>query len=160
MAANAASPFCVGHHTSQRCGVYSAVAFITSMQAWFWCGYEYTASIVRAAPASAAFTSPTLLADTASSAVRPALSICATSELEVLAFGPSSQTIGSASSAVLACHQVSATTATALSPTCTTFFTPGRLATAAASKLFTLPPNTGQSLIAAFSMLGSFKSMP
>ena len=39
--------------------------------------------------------------------------------LETLAFGPSSQTMGSASSAVLACHQVSATTATAVSPTCT-----------------------------------------
>ncbi len=37
---------------------------------------------------------------------------------------PSSHTIGSASSAVLACHQVSATTATALSSTCTTFLTP------------------------------------
>ena len=88
------------------------------------------------------------------------MSICATSALEVLAFGPSSHSIGSASSAVLARHQVSATTATALSPTCTTFLTPGRLDTAAASKLLTLPPNTGQSLIAAFSMPGSFRSMP
>ena len=35
------------------------------------------------------------------------------------ALAPSSQTTGRASSAVLACHQVSATTATALSPTCT-----------------------------------------
>ena len=35
------------------------------------------------------------------------------SALETLAFGPSSQTIGSASSAVRARHQVSATTATA-----------------------------------------------
>src|SRR4030095_15495755 len=115
------------------------------MQAWFWCGYEYTASIVRAAPASAAFTSPTLLAATASSAVRPALSICATSLVHVLAFGRSPHSIDSASSAVLACHQVSATTATALSPTGTTFFTPGRLAITAASNDFTLPPNTGQS---------------
>ena len=32
--------------------------------------------------------------------------------------------------------------------------------TLAASKLFTLPPNTGQALIAAFSMPGSLTSMP
>ena len=79
--------------------------------------------------------------------------------LETLAFGPSSHTIGSASSAVLACHQVSATTATAASPLCTTFFTPGMPATLAASKLFTLPPNTGLSLTAAHSMPGSLTSM-
>src|SRR5215471_4818305 len=95
VAANAASPFCVGHLTSQRSDVQRAVAFITSMQAWFWCGYEYTASSVRAAPASAALTSPTLLAAAASSAVRPAFSICATSLLDVLAFAPSSHRIGS-----------------------------------------------------------------
>ena len=47
--------------------------------------------------------------------------------LETLALSPSSQVIGSASSAVLARHQVSATTATAVSPTFTTFFTPGML---------------------------------
>jgi len=80
--------------------------------------------------------------------------------LETFAFGPSSHSIVSASSAVFACHQVSAITATALSPTGTTFFTPGRFAIAAALKLLTLPPNTGQSLIAAFSMPGSFRSMP
>ena len=79
--------------------------------------------------------------------------------LETLAFGPSSQTIGSASSAVLACHQVSATTATAASPLCTTFFTPGMPATLAASKLFTLPPKTGLSLMAALSIPGRLTSM-
>ena len=80
--------------------------------------------------------------------------------LDTLAFGPSSHTMGSASSAVLACHQVSATTATAVSPTFTTFFTPFIFATFAASKLFTLPPNTGHSMIAAFSIPGSFRSKP
>ena len=79
--------------------------------------------------------------------------------LETLALSPSSQTIGSASSAVLACHQVSATTATAVSFTFMTFFTPGILATFASSKLTTLEPNTGASLIAALSMPGSFTSM-
>ena len=80
--------------------------------------------------------------------------------LDTLAFSPSSQTIGSCSSAVLAFHQVSAITATPESPTCTTFFTPRMPLTLAASKLFTLPPNTGQSLIAAFSIPGILRSMP
>ena len=78
---------------------------------------------------------------------------------ETLALSPSSQVIGSASSAVLACHQVSATTATAVSFTFMTFFTPGILATFASSKLTTLAPNTGASLMAALSMPGSFTSM-
>ena len=60
--------------------------------------------------------------------------------LDTLAFSPSSQTIGSASSAVLACHQVSATTATAVSLTFTTLRTPGILATLASSTLLSLPP--------------------
>jgi hypothetical protein len=55
---------------------------------------------------------------------------------------------------------VSATTATAESPTRTTFFTPGRFSTASASTRCTLPPNTGQSLIAALSIPGSLKSVP
>ena len=40
-----------------------------------------------------------------------------------------------------------------------TFLTPGILAALASSKLTTLEPNTGASLIAAFSMPGSFTSM-
>ena len=36
--AKAASPFCVGHHTSQRSGVQRAVAFIGSIVTWCWCG--------------------------------------------------------------------------------------------------------------------------
>src|SRR6185295_14175511 len=91
---------------------------------------------------------------------RPSVSHLAMDSLETLAFSPVSQTIGKASSAVLACHQVSATTATALSPTCTTFLTPFIDATLAASKLLTLPPNTGQALIVALSMPGSLTSMP
>src|SRR5215813_8460078 len=63
--------------------------------------------------------------------------------LVTLSFSVTSQTTGKASSAVFACHQVSATTATASSPTCTTFFTPFILATLAASKLFTLLPVFG-----------------
>src|SRR5262247_4151380 len=80
--------------------------------------------------------------------------------LETCLFVPSSHTMGSASSAVLASHHVAATTATAESPTCTTCLTPGMPLTLSASKLFTLPPNTGQSLMAAFNMPGSFRSAP
>ena len=43
---------------------------------------------------------------------------------------------------------------------CTTFLTPFMPAILASSKLFSLPPNTGQSLIAALSMPGSLTSMP
>ena len=45
--------------------------------------------------------------------------------LETLSLGPSSQAMLSAFSAWLACHQVSATTATAVSPTFRTWRTPG-----------------------------------
>lgn len=38
VAASAASPFCVGHQTSQRAGVHTTVAFIGSIGAWFWDG--------------------------------------------------------------------------------------------------------------------------
>ena len=75
------------------------------------------------------------------------------------AFGPRSHSIGSASSAVLARHQVSATTATPVSPIGSAFFTPGIFSILAKSKLFTLPPNTGQTFSAAFSMPGSLTSM-
>src|SRR5450759_2907808 len=108
----------------------------------------------------AALASPALLPTKACSALRPSLRNSAIVALETLALGPSSQTIGRASSAVLACHQVSATTATAESPTGTTFLTPFMPRTLAWSKLFTLPPNTGQSLIAALSMPGSLTSIP
>ncbi len=80
--------------------------------------------------------------------------------LDTAAFGPSSQTICRASRAVLARQNVSATTATALSPTGITRFTPGMPATEAASKLFTVPPVTGQSRIAALRRPGSFRSRP
>ena len=106
----------------------------------------------------AAFASPFWLRTKACGASRPSFSIWAIVALETWAFGPSSQTMGSASSAVLASHHVSATTATAESPTGTTCLTPGMLATLAASKLFTLPPKTGQSLMAALSIPGSLRS--
>ena len=79
--------------------------------------------------------------------------------LDTLPLSPSSQVIAVASSAVLACHQVSATTATAVSFTLMTFFTPGIFIALASSKLVTLAPNTGASLIAAQSMPGSFTSI-
>ena len=81
------------------------------------------------------------------------------SALVRVAFAPSSHTIGSASSAFFACHHVSATTATVVSLTRTARRTPGIAAIFASSKLTSLPPNTGQSLIAAFSMPGSLTSI-
>ena len=110
--------------------------------------------------AMAAGASPMLLPTTASFASRPAFKTSAKVALESFAFGPSSHSIFNASSAVLARHQVSATTATALSPTRNTFFTPGRFSTAASSTLFTLPPNTGLSFTAAFNIPGNVRSIP
>ena len=107
-----------------------------------------------AAPAIAAAVSPALLPTNLVSAVRPSSSHFAIDADETFSLEPLSHSIGSASSAVLAYHQVSATTATDLSSTCTTFLTPFMPLTLAASKLFTLPPNTGQSLIAALSIPG------
>src|SRR5690606_22107147 len=113
----AASPFWVGVHTSQRSGVHNAVAFIGSIVAWFWYGYEYTASILRAAVAIAFTASPLWLPTTASLALNPALSHSAMPAELVLTLAPCSHSMSSASSAVLARHQVSATTAIASSPT-------------------------------------------
>ena len=79
--------------------------------------------------------------------------------LDSAALAPSSHTISTTSSARLACHQVSATTATAEPSTRTTFLTPGIFDAFDASKLASLPPNTGQSLIAALSMPGSLTSI-
>jgi hypothetical protein len=79
--------------------------------------------------------------------------------LDLPALAPSSHTIGSASSALLARHQVVATTATVWSLTLTTPFTPGFALMASASKLTSLPPNTGHALMAAHSMPGSLTSI-
>ncbi len=73
------------------------------------------------------------------------------SGFDCAALSPSFHTTGSASSAVLACHHVSATTATAPSFTLPARLTPGMPATLSASKLATVPPNTGDALIAAHS---------
>ncbi|WP_431268626.1 hypothetical protein [Dankookia sp. P2] len=104
--------------------------------------------------------SPALLPTKASVAPSPSFSVASMVACETAWFGPASHSIFSASSAVFACHQVSATTATALSPTRTTFFTPGRAIAAASSKPFGLPPKTGQSRIEALSMPGSLRSAP
>src|SRR5437763_7260904 len=103
----------------------------------------------------ACFTSPCSFPTKACSASSPPLRNSAMVAPETFVFSPSSQVAGSASSAVFACHQRSATTATALLPTFTTCLTPGMSCTLGASKLMSLPPNTGQSLIAAHSMPGS-----
>src|SRR6266446_1561399 len=101
----------------------------------------------------AALASPFWFPTKACSASRPSFSHAAIDSLDTLAFSPSSQTIGSASSAVLACDQVSATTATPVSPTWSTCLTPGMPVTFAASKLLIVPPKTGQSLISAVDLL-------
>ena len=131
------------------------------MQTWFWYGIGVDRLDLLGRAGDGGLGVAVLVADEGLLGVEARLAAMSAIEaLDTLALSPSSQTIGSASSAVLACHQVSATTATAVSPTCTTFLTPFMPATLAASKLFTLPPKTGHSLIAALSMPGSLRSKP
>ena len=78
------------------------------------------------------------------------MSQAAIEALDTLALSPRLHSIGSASSVVLARHQLSAMTATALFSTATIFFTPPTLAVLnPASKLLSVPPFTGQALMAA-----------
>ena len=79
--------------------------------------------------------SPILVSAKASLAVKPSFSRTAMVALDSFAFGPSSQTIGNASSATLARHQLSATTATVVLSTLTTRFTPRIFSTLPSSKL-------------------------
>ena len=72
---------------------------------------------------------------------------------------PSSHTMLSASRALRARHQLFATTATP-SGICTTSITPGIAFAAAESTLFTVPPITGHCASEAYTMPGSFTSMP
>src|SRR5688572_4153300 len=58
------------------------------------------------------------------------------------ALGPGSHRTLTASRALRACHHESATTATPVD-VCRTWRTPGIVFAASASKLFTLPPSTG-----------------
>ena len=74
------------------------------------------------------------------------------------ALPPSSQTRSSASTAFFACHQWSATTATA-SSSLTTLRTPLPPAIWRSSTAFSLPPNTGDWITAACSMLGTRTSI-
>jgi hypothetical protein len=77
-----------------------------------------------------------------------------------LACGPSSHSIGSASSAGLGAPPGVGDHGHRAVADRTTLLHAGRFSITAASKLLTLPPNTGQSLMAAFSMPGSLRSMP
>ena len=86
-----------------------------------------------AALAIASLALPFSLPMKACSASRPFIRISSIVLLETLALAPPSHSIFTLSSAVLACHQVSATTAIAESPIFTTFFTPGIFSAAAAS---------------------------
>ncbi len=109
--------------------------------------------------ASTPSASPARLPTAVVGASSPSARRAAMALLSSAAFAPSSHVTGSFSNAVLACHQVSATTATALSPTGKTYLTPGMPNTAFASKPAALPPNTGHCAMAASSMFGSTTSI-
>ena len=83
------------------------------------------ASTVFAAPSIAVRASPFRRSPLVLAAVRPSLSSSEIASLETVAFGPSSHSTGKSSRALIARHQVSATTATVLSSTLTTPRNPG-----------------------------------
>ncbi len=107
--------------------------FIGSMVAWARNGVEYTASTFFGASAIALTASPLERLPLSVAAEKPSTRCAAMVASDAFAPAPSSHSMGSASSAVFARHQVSATTATALSFTFTTPRTPGILATLASS---------------------------
>ena len=74
--------------------------------------------------------------------------------LDTLPFSPTSHSTGSAFSAWLARHQLSATTATQSSPLHDLLHAAHATSPAESSKLFSLPPNTGHCTIDACSMPG------
>ena len=76
-----------------------------------------------------------------------------------VAFGPASHWIASASRALRACHHESATTATPREVS-TTARTPGMPRAFSSLNVLTEPPSTGGCASAAYSMPGSFTSMP
>ena len=131
----------MGPYTRQESARTSAVKFIGSIAAWARNGSSYSACSFFAALASPASTSPCFLN------AAPGLAAAALSPAEIPAElsdfpGPSSHVMASASRAVFARHQLSATTATP-SVICTTCFTPGIAFALAASKVTGLPPITG-----------------
>src|SRR5215831_11115472 len=158
-AASDASEFCVGTQHSARSAEILTVQFIGSIVACARNGVLYTASTRLAALWMAARASPSLRNAYASFTVNPSARCSAIEALDWDAPAPSSQAIGNASSAVVARHHVSATTATVESLTFTTPRTPGRPSIFAWSKLTSLPPNTGQALTAACNIPGRRRSI-
>ena len=159
--ASAASAFWVAVQTSHLSAVHSAVAFIGSMVAWCWYGKPYTASTVLAAPAIARL-------DVARSGCRRRPASASSPSFEHRGDAVAGRSWRSAPRPIRSAgHRAPSWPATrcrrprrrrcrrparpSSRPAC-----PGP---AAASKLLSLPPKTGQSFIAAFSMPGSFTSM-
>ena len=103
--------------------------------------------------------SPSLRCQKSPSAPRPSFKAAAIVVLDTFALAPKSQSIGRLSKAVLARHQVSATTATVESLTFTAPLTPRIALIFDSSKLTNLPPNTGQLLTAAHNIPGRRKSI-
>src|SRR5258708_36414371 len=142
------------------------VQFMGSMQAWGAKGSSYTTSIFLVAEDNAASASPSLRT------VFPGLAAfsmkCLRSDsLDSLALGPSSQVMFRALRPCMAAQELLARTTMppevkAPSPTASieiTSRTPGTAFALVASNFATLPPNTGQRAITAYSMAGGREAM-
>src|ERR1700730_4057048 len=143
------------------------VQFIGSMQTWAAKGNSYTASTFFVAELRAASASPSLR--TAFPGFAAFSMKCLRSDsLDSSAFGPSSQVTFRSLRPAMAAQELLARTTTppevnAPSPTASmviTSRTPGTALVLVASNLATLPPNTGQRAMTAYSMPGMRESMP
>ena len=139
----------VEHQTLSLPSLNWAVQLTGSSAAWARNGTSYSASILRAAPASAAAASPWLRKPEPldSSSARRNWALMAAESSAALA--PSSQSIWTPSSAVLARQKLSATATTAVLPRPKTSLTPRADLAAPALKPRSVPPNTGHWRIAA-----------
>src|SRR6185503_3748846 len=138
----------MSHPSGRTC----TVALSGSMGACDRYGASYTASTFLAAPAKAPAASPTLRMDMPGLAARPAHS-CRRAGVDTLAHLPSSHWMTRALRPSIALQVLSAITATPFE-ICTTFLTPGTAIVFVASKLATLPSNTGQRSSEAYSIPG------
>src|SRR4029078_8172255 len=117
--------------------------FIGSIGACDWKGASYTASILLPAEASAALASPSLRAILSAGFATSSENIRVMAALLWLAFGPSSHLMSRTLRPCMADQVLSAITAMPFE-IWTASLTPGTSLVLVASKLATLPPNTGQ----------------
>jgi hypothetical protein len=134
------------------------VAFITSIVAWFWCGYDKPPRSWRGAARAPRARSPTF-ADYRVLRVETGLQHLREGALDAVAFGPLVHSIGSASSARLRVPPRVGDHGDGRVANAHHLSSPRALEYRVVSR-FSLAAETGQSLIAGVEHAGSLRSMP